>query len=98
MAVRSRFSERVVLVTGASSGIGRATAQALGAEGTRVVAAGRRQDRLDQTVAHIRSAGGEAIAVTGDVRDEGGLPILGGVGGAHIRMPGWPRQCGGGDR
>src|SRR5438093_2172308 len=71
MAVRSRFSERVVLVTGASSGIGRATAQALGAEGARVVAAGRRQDRLDRTAADIRSAGGEAIAVTGDVRDEG---------------------------
>ena len=66
----SRFQERVFLVTGASSGIGRATARALGAEGARVVVAGRRRERLDQTVADIRSSGGEAVAVTGDVRDQ----------------------------
>jgi NAD(P)-dependent dehydrogenase (short-subunit alcohol dehydrogenase family) len=57
-------------VTGASSGIGRATAVALGAEGARVVAAGRRRDRLDQTVAAIAAQGAEALAVQGDVRDE----------------------------
>lgn len=70
MADRARFRGRIVLVTGASSGIGRATAQALGAEGARVVAAGRRAGRLGETVAAIRSAGGDAIAAAGDVRDE----------------------------
>ena len=65
-----RFPKRVFLVTGASSGIGRACARALGAEGANVVTAGRRQGRLDETVRHIQEAGGQAIAVTGDVNDE----------------------------
>ena len=70
MADQARFTDRVCLVTGASSGIGRACALALGAEGAKVVAAGRRQARLDQVVAQIRTVGGEAIAVAGDVREE----------------------------
>jgi NAD(P)-dependent dehydrogenase (short-subunit alcohol dehydrogenase family) len=65
-----RFSGKSALVTGASSGIGRATAKALGREGARVVCAGRRQDRLAQTVEAIRAAGGEAVAAAGDVREE----------------------------
>jgi NAD(P)-dependent dehydrogenase (short-subunit alcohol dehydrogenase family) len=70
MTEGKRFEGRAMLVTGASSGIGRATAKALGAEGARVVAAGRRRARLDETVVAIRAAGGEALAVEGDVRDE----------------------------
>ena len=66
----ARFTDRVCLVTGASSGIGRACARALGREGAKVVAAGRRQARLDEVVAGIEATGGEAIAVIGDVRDE----------------------------
>jgi NAD(P)-dependent dehydrogenase (short-subunit alcohol dehydrogenase family) len=70
MTDQARFTDRVCLVTGASSGIGRACALALGAEGAKVIAAGRRQGRLDEVVTQIRAAGGAAIAVAGDVREE----------------------------
>jgi len=76
MTDQARFTDRVCLVTGASSGIGRACALALGAEGAKVIAAGRRQPRLDEIVAQIRAAGGEAIAVAGDVRDENACRAL----------------------
>ncbi len=66
----ARFQGRAVLVTGASSGLGRACARALGAEGARVGVAGRRRERLDETAVDIRKAGGEAIVMEGDVRDE----------------------------
>jgi len=69
MAERRRFQDRVALVTGASSGIGRACALALGAEGARVVAAGRRKDRLTDVAHKIEASGGQAFAVSGDVRD-----------------------------
>jgi NAD(P)-dependent dehydrogenase (short-subunit alcohol dehydrogenase family) len=65
-----RFQDKVVLVTGASSGIGRATALALGREGARVVAGGRRRDRLDQVAQAVREAGGACEPVVGDVREE----------------------------
>ena len=65
-----RFKDRVALVTGASSGIGRACALALGAEGARVLVTGRREQRLAEVVAQIEAAGGTAVAATGDVREE----------------------------
>lgn len=70
MGESKRFQGRTVFVTGASSGIGRATALSLGNAGANVVAAGRRSDRLDAVVKEIESAGGNAIAVTGDAREE----------------------------
>jgi NAD(P)-dependent dehydrogenase (short-subunit alcohol dehydrogenase family) len=65
----ARFQNRVVIVPGASSGIGRATALALGREGASVVAAGRREDRLKDVIAQIEQSGGRAISVTGDTRE-----------------------------
>ena len=56
-------SARPALVTGASSGIGRASAEALAALGHPVVVGARRADRLDELVATIRDAGGEATAI-----------------------------------
>ncbi len=61
------MNEKVALITGASSGIGRATAAAFAARGANVVLAARRQDELDSLVAEIEAAGGKATAIKTDV-------------------------------
>lgn len=66
-----RFTDKVVLVTGGGSGIGRATALAFAEEGATVVVAGRKDSALRETVCAIESSGGRASAVTADVVDEG---------------------------
>ena len=70
MTPRERFAGKAVLVTGGSSGIGRACALALGAERGRVALAGRRRARLDDTAAAVARSGGEPLVLEGDVRDE----------------------------
>ncbi|TPL59824.1 SDR family oxidoreductase [Mesorhizobium sp. B2-4-2] len=61
---------KIAIVTGASSGIGRATAKLFAEEGAKVVAAARRQAELDRLVEEIVETGGTALALAGDVRDE----------------------------
>jgi NAD(P)-dependent dehydrogenase (short-subunit alcohol dehydrogenase family) len=60
---------KTAIVTGAGTGIGRATAQLLAERGARVVAAGLQPERLRETVDAIAAAGGEAVAVDADVSD-----------------------------
>jgi NAD(P)-dependent dehydrogenase (short-subunit alcohol dehydrogenase family) len=62
-----RFEGKVALVTGAAKGIGRAAALGLAQEGALVGALGRSPAGLEEVVAEIRSAGGEAVAMPADV-------------------------------
>ena len=68
--VRSVLEGTVALVTGASSGIGAATASALAAQGASVAVAARRRDRLDVVADGIRDQGGTALVLECDVTDE----------------------------
>ncbi|GCD18786.1 3-ketoacyl-ACP reductase [Cellulomonas algicola] len=62
-------AEKVALVTGAGSGIGRASALRLAADGMTVVVLGHRQESADEVAAEIRDAGGTAVPVAADVAD-----------------------------
>ena len=61
---------RVAIVTGSGRGIGRAIAGLFAEEGARVTVTARSADEIESAVAEIRSAGGEALAVTGDISVE----------------------------
>jgi NAD(P)-dependent dehydrogenase (short-subunit alcohol dehydrogenase family) len=66
----SRFKNKVVLITGATSGIGRAAALAFAAEGGKVAFCGRRENLGGQVEQEIRNSGGEATYIKADVRKE----------------------------
>jgi NAD(P)-dependent dehydrogenase (short-subunit alcohol dehydrogenase family) len=84
MTSTSSFTPSTALVTGATSGIGRATAIALATTGIHVAAAGRDKTRGDQTVAAIRAAGGRADFVPADLRDTASATQLAAVAEAVL--------------
>jgi NAD(P)-dependent dehydrogenase (short-subunit alcohol dehydrogenase family) len=63
------MKDKVVLITGASSGIGKATAEAFAMKGAHVVVAARRKEELDKVVASVEALGGKASAIKTDVSD-----------------------------
>lgn len=65
----STLTQKVILITGASSGIGEATARHLAAQGARVVLGARRTDRLEKLTVEIRESGGTAEFRALDVTD-----------------------------
>jgi 3-oxoacyl-[acyl-carrier protein] reductase len=65
-----RLKDKVAIVTGSSSGIGKAVALRFGAEGAKVVVTARRMGLCEQTVDQIKKKGGEAWAIQTDVADE----------------------------
>ena len=64
------LTNKIAIVTGASSGIGRAAAKLFAEDGASVVVSARRGDELEKLVAEIESDGGTATALAGDVREE----------------------------
>jgi NADP-dependent 3-hydroxy acid dehydrogenase YdfG len=78
------LADRVVAITGASSGIGEATAVALAAAGAKVALAARRADRLEEIEARIAADGGEALAIPTDVADEAQANAFVAAAGEHF--------------
>jgi clavulanate-9-aldehyde reducatase len=80
------IEDKVVAITGASSGIGEATALACAQAGAKVALGARRRDRIDDLAARITEAGGTAVAIETDVTDEGSARAF--VDGAREQLGG----------
>ncbi len=72
----NRLENKVAIVTGASNGVGEATARLFAAEGASVVLCARRQELLDRIVAEIEADGGVAYGICADVTDEAAVKAL----------------------
>ncbi len=80
------IQDKVVAITGASSGIGEATALACAKAGAKVALAARRADRIEDLAGRIRDDGGEAVAIETDVADEAGARAF--IEGAREQLGG----------
>ncbi len=91
------FSGKVVVITGASSGIGKGTALAFAAAGASVVLAARRGELLDALAAECTAAGGKALAVTADVSISADVEALAAAAVAEFRrIDVWVNNAGSG--
>jgi NADP-dependent 3-hydroxy acid dehydrogenase YdfG len=72
----SNIAGKVVVITGASSGLGESTARLLAANGARVVLGARRKDRIDALVRDIKAGGGDAVGFRADVTNRGDVDAL----------------------
>ncbi|MFP4471895.1 MAG: SDR family oxidoreductase [Bacteroidales bacterium] len=79
-----KLKDKVAIITGASSGIGEATARALSAEGAKVVLAARRVDKLEKLKSELEEAGGEALVVQTDVVKRDQVDKLGQAAVGHF--------------
>jgi clavulanate-9-aldehyde reducatase len=80
------IEDKVVAITGASSGIGEATALACAQAGAKVALGARRADRIEELAARINADGGRAVAIETDVSDEAGARAF--VEGAREQLGG----------
>lgn len=74
--MENNIKGKVVVITGASSGIGEATAIMLAAQGAKVVLGARRKGRLESLVSRIKAAGGEAVCLVTDIKQRNDLVKL----------------------
>lgn len=89
------LNEKVVVITGASSGIGRATAHAFARRGASVVLAARHEGSLQEAAAECHAAGGETLVVPTDVRDEQAVQALARRAAEHFgRIDVWINDAG----
>ncbi len=72
----NKLQDQVVIITGASAGIGEASARMLARQGAIIVLAARRKERLDQLKGEIEAAGGRALAIAADITDAAGRERL----------------------
>jgi 3-oxoacyl-[acyl-carrier protein] reductase len=68
--MNKRLKEKVALITGASAGIGRASALALAEEGANLILTARRKERLEEIRAKVEKAGGKVVSIIGDATKE----------------------------
>src|SRR5882757_8797748 len=66
----NRLANKVAMITGAGSGVGRACMALFAAEGARVLGVGRTKQHLDETLADLERHGGQALTVTADLSQE----------------------------
>ena len=66
----TRLAGKVALITGGGTGIGRAIALAFAREGAKVAVAGRRKEKLDETLRELEKQGGKGLAIVCDVSSE----------------------------